>query len=97
MKHIEAYRRIIEAGVSVALIVEDDTQLVPDFKLRLRDYLAQIPEGWDMLCVGEGNPAVHVQDQIQDKQLYRMTWDQKHGSEVLVSTSAPPHIHRLHT
>ena len=54
------------------------------FKRRLKRYMAQLPDGWEMLCLGEGNPAAHVDHNRLKPGLnvYRSKWDRITGTMV---------------
>jgi hypothetical protein len=57
MKHVEALRRIVANNHSVALILEDDAVLVPNFREKLSGYLEQLAAtdpDWGLVCLGAG-------------------------------------------
>ena len=53
-KHIECYRIMIEENIEVALILEDDVLFENDFKNKLNNYINQLPDDWNVLCIGDG-------------------------------------------
>lgn len=52
-KHIECYRRVVES-YEYAVIFEDDVILEQSFEEKLKKYIKQLPEDWDMLFIGNG-------------------------------------------
>ena len=54
LKHIECYRIMIEENIEVALILEDDVLFENDFKNKLSNYINQLPDDWNVLCIGNG-------------------------------------------
>ena len=54
LKHIECYRIMIEENIEVALILEDDVLFENDFKNKLNNYINQLPNDWNSLCIGNG-------------------------------------------
>jgi len=53
LSHLQAYKEIL-AKHSNALILEDDAILSDNFVEKLNGYLAQIPENYDMVFLGDG-------------------------------------------
>ncbi len=49
MSHYNVYRKIVERGDLVALILEDDALLLPGFTEKLLSAYRELPEGWGML------------------------------------------------
>lgn len=49
LSHYNMYRKIIEHNDTVALILEDDALLLPDFTEKLLAAYRQLPEGWGIL------------------------------------------------
>jgi GR25 family glycosyltransferase involved in LPS biosynthesis len=45
--HIRVWRDMVENGHEMALVFEDDISLVPNFNLKLREIMAELPEDWD--------------------------------------------------
>ena len=77
LKHMEAYRRIVQEQIPVALILEDDAEIKSGFKQHLQSYLKQLPPSWEMLCLGEGNPIARVPAERlrPGVNVYKSTWD----------------------
>jgi GR25 family glycosyltransferase involved in LPS biosynthesis len=75
MKHFEAYKMIVERNYSAGLIFEDDAILVPGFMDQLQGYITQLPPDWDLLSIGDGNPAMHIPD-AGSEHIYRKNWTQ---------------------
>lgn len=42
---------MVESGITGALIIEDDTQLIPKFKERLLNLMTRLPEKWDVIKI----------------------------------------------
>lgn len=49
MSHYNVYRKIVERGDPVALILEDDALFLPGFTQKLQSACRQLPEGWGVL------------------------------------------------
>lgn len=47
--HINTYRKIIDDGVDVALILEDDALFLPGFTAKLSSAYNELPENWGVL------------------------------------------------
>ena len=63
LKHFEAIKLIVERGLSNALILEDDVILEDNLLSKLAAHLEQMDsEEWDLLSIGDGNPAMHHPD-----------------------------------
>ena len=45
--HIRVWRDMVENGHEMALVFEDDISLVPNFNLKLREIMAELPNDWD--------------------------------------------------
>jgi len=45
--HIRVWRDMVEKGHEMALVFEDDISLVPNFNLKLREIVAELPDDWD--------------------------------------------------
>jgi hypothetical protein len=45
--HIRIWRDMVENGHEMALVFEDDISLVPNFNLKLREIVAELPDDWD--------------------------------------------------
>lgn len=52
MSHIKAWQKIIDDGVSAAIIMEDDVKLVDGFKSRLDVAWREVPKDFDLTYVG---------------------------------------------
>lgn len=61
MKHIQAYRKIIDSNYKYNLILEDDAILDTKFMESLEKGLNQLPENYDMLFIGDGG-GIHIND-----------------------------------
>jgi glycosyl transferase family 25 len=53
MKHIETWKRIINSNYEYGLIFEDDIVLQNGFSNKLKNYIEQLPEDFDMCFIGE--------------------------------------------
>lgn len=79
IKHFYAYKQISE-NYEYGLIVEDDILLCDDFVNVLHLYIAQLPENYDMLFLGDGcnlhiEPDVVIPDKyVYEKCLYPTSW-----------------------
>lgn len=71
MKHWLAWRDIQRNATPIAVVLEDDVILVPDFVDRLHDGLARTPAGWDIICFGYGSH-MRVPERTPDQTVYRM-------------------------
>ena len=49
LSHYEVSKMVIKSGHKVALVLEDDSELPPDFKNRLDDTLKHLPKNWDLI------------------------------------------------
>lgn len=54
LKHIECYRLMIEKNIPLLLILEDDAILDNNFKSKFDNYVKQLPDDWNCLCIGDG-------------------------------------------
>jgi hypothetical protein len=54
IKHISAWRKIVENNIAVSLIFEDDVIFEDDFVTRFNSYLAETPTDWDLVFIGSG-------------------------------------------
>lgn len=54
LKHLYAYKKIIESNEEYALILEDDAIPEKDFLKKFQDYLNNTPFDWDIIFIGEG-------------------------------------------
>jgi len=62
LSHLSAYKEIV-AKYNNALILEDDAILAENFSEKLNSYLAQIPETYDMVFLGDGC-GMHIESQF---------------------------------
>lgn len=53
LSHLFCYKEIIQK-YEYALILEDDALFNNNFSKNLNIYVSQLPEGWDMLFIGDG-------------------------------------------
>ena len=55
-----------------------------EFRKRLARYLRQLPDGWEMLCLGEGNPPAHISHGMlaHGVNIYQAAWDGVTGTMV---------------
>jgi glycosyl transferase family 25 len=49
MSHLGVYRRIVESGAEMAVVLEDDAMLTPAFAEDLRALVADLPADWDLV------------------------------------------------
>jgi len=71
LHHIQCFKNIVIGNYDYALILEDDVVLGPDFHNKLKMYINELPENWDMLFVGDGCGYHIPQDRItNDKHIY---------------------------
>jgi GR25 family glycosyltransferase involved in LPS biosynthesis len=47
--HIRVWRDMVEKGHEMALVFEDDIQLVPNFNSKLQEVMGELPEDWDFV------------------------------------------------
>ncbi len=52
LSHMALWRTVVERGHARTLVMEDDAQLVPQFKQKLRRALADVPPDFDVLLLG---------------------------------------------
>jgi glycosyl transferase, family 25 len=52
LSHMACWRRVVERGLPMALILEDDVSLVPDFRDTMARALASVPNDWHVLVLG---------------------------------------------
>lgn len=52
LSHIRLWRHILDSGHGMALVLEDDARLVPDFNKGLGRALADVPDDFDVLLLG---------------------------------------------
>jgi len=50
--HLAIYHTCLCLGVKRALILEDDCVFCPDFSQKVTDWLAKVPDDWDMVYLG---------------------------------------------
>jgi len=54
--HVRVWRDMVSRGYETALVFEDDAKLLPNFKTKLENVLAEAPSDWDMIFVGHLTP-----------------------------------------
>jgi tetratricopeptide (TPR) repeat protein len=55
LKHFYAFQQIVERGLPLSLVLEDDVILKDDFKEQVSSYIEQVNENeWDLLSIGAG-------------------------------------------
>ena len=54
LKHLAVYQRIADEPERWHLVIEDDLLTRPHFILNMQRCLAQLPEDWELLFIGEG-------------------------------------------
>ena len=64
LKHLEAYRNIIEGEGEYALVVEDDVMVVGD--MDLGRVVGGLPCSWDVVFLGEGCGGEYVEKRVKD-------------------------------
>ena len=64
LKHLEAYRNIMEGEGEYALVVEDDIKVVSG--MDLGGVVGGLPVGWDVVFLGEGCGADYVHMRVKD-------------------------------
>lgn len=52
LSHMRVWKAVLQAGYARVLVLEDDAQLVPDFKERLSQALSDVPSDFDVLVCG---------------------------------------------
>lgn len=52
LSHKAALEHARDEGWDMVVIFEDDAIMVPDFDVKLRQAMAELPDGWDMLWLG---------------------------------------------
>lgn len=52
LSHMTCWRHVVERGLPMALILEDDVTLVPDFREKMARALAKTPSDWHILVLG---------------------------------------------
>ena len=71
MSHFNAYKKIVECYDS-ALIFEDDVILSDNFMTKLAKYTDELPNDFDILCIGDGcNLHVNNTDLQPNKHIYK--------------------------
>jgi glycosyl transferase family 25 len=68
LSHFYCYQQICEK-YDYALIFEDDVILSKDFSEKIKIYIEEIPEDWDMLFIGDGCN-LHYHNTIAGKNIY---------------------------
>jgi len=72
LKHFHAYRQIAAGGP--ALIFEDDVILSDSFTAKITDYVAELPEDYDLLFIGDGcNLHMDPRQITPEKRIYEKT------------------------
>lgn len=68
LKHLEAYKKIVDSNQDFGLIIEDDVVLNDNFSEKYLDYYNQLPENWDILFYGDGwRNSLHVPQRVMDE------------------------------
>lgn len=49
LSHVGLYEMLVRENIDVALVIEDDVELVDGFAGRLTTIMKELPEGWDVL------------------------------------------------
>ena len=77
LHHFECYK-IINEKYDYAIIFEDDVILADDFKNKIKKYISDLPNDWDMLFFGEGQ-GVHIPHYrlVPDVNIYKKMTDLK--------------------
>lgn len=52
LSHYGIWKKMLDEEIDVALIIEDDLVLLPDFDSKLKYYLKNAPSDWDIICLG---------------------------------------------
>lgn len=63
LKHFHIYRQIAAGSDDSALIFEDDVILAEGFLDKFASYMAQVPEDYDMVFIGDGC-GLHIQSSL---------------------------------
>lgn len=59
LSHLELWKRLVNSGQEMCLILEDDVEFAPSFALKLEEILKTAPPFWDLLFLGH-----HLQKQF---------------------------------
>lgn len=54
LQHFEAYRRIVDQKLPMAVVFEDDVLFKKTFTDRFHRYIEELPDDWDILYFGRG-------------------------------------------
>lgn len=52
MSHMRCWRTVVERGLPMALVLEDDATLAPRFSSRVREVVEKAPPGWHVIVLG---------------------------------------------
>jgi glycosyl transferase, family 25 len=69
LKHVEAWRRVVDQNLPYALVFEDDAILVEGFQSKLKAYLEETPSDFDLLMINEGCN-LHISNIVEGKHIY---------------------------
>jgi len=71
--HLVTFAKIVERGLTAAIVLEDDVTLHPDFLATAQAAISAAPEGWDCIHLSTHfkNPCFPVADLGSERQLVR--------------------------
>ncbi|MEM9771386.1 MAG: glycosyltransferase family 25 protein, partial [Cyanobacteria bacterium P01_D01_bin.73] len=68
-KHWKCFEDMVEQGIEVALILEDDVILCEDFQAKLLEGLEKTPADWDAIFPGSGS-GLHIANPVPGQVAY---------------------------
>jgi len=67
LQHFEAYRRIVDQKLPMAVVFEDDVLFKKTFSDRFNRYIEELPEDWDIFYFGRGCGGHHAPMTISER------------------------------
>lgn len=67
LQHFEAYRRIVDQKLSMAVVFEDDVLFKKTFSDRFNRYIEELPDDWDIFYFGRGCGGHHAPMSISER------------------------------
>lgn len=67
LQHFEAYRRIVDQKLPMAVVFEDDVLFKKTFSDRFNRYIEELPDDWDIFYFGRGCGGHHAPMSVSER------------------------------